>query len=90
MVVCMAVSKHFSLIATGNTNSIVCVYDLENAKLIHIHQASKEKNEKIVMLGFLEPFPILVCCTNEGYLNIWACKGAPLDQRYQLLGKFIN
>ena len=81
MVVCMAVSKHFSLVATGNNNSIITIWDLETAKIVQAHLVSKDK-EKIVFLEFLESYPILVSCTNDGVASAYAIKGAPLDQRY--------
>ena len=42
-VVCMAVSKHHSLIATGNAFGQVITWDLETAKILQVHIAVADR-----------------------------------------------
>ena len=57
MVVRLAISKEQGLIATGNQQGLVMIWDLETSKLDYIHVAPKDT---ITVLEFLEDYPILV------------------------------
>ena len=57
MVVRLAISKEQGLIATGNQQGLVMIWDLETSKLDYIHVAAKDS---ITVLEFLEDYPILV------------------------------
>lgn len=85
MVQCMALSKHHSLIVTGNAHGMVTTWDLETAKIMHVHQAS---SEKITMLGFGGTYPILFCASEDGSFSAWATKTSPVQHRYSCLARF--
>ena len=87
-VVCMTVSKYHSLIATGNAFGQVITWDLETAKILHVHIAVGD--EKITLLEFLDAYPILVCGGSDGSISLWATRGAPTTSRYDCLGRFRN
>ena len=87
MVECMAMSKHHSLIVTGNAHGFVTTWDLETAKIMHAHQAS---NEKITLLNFAGKYPILMCGSEDGSFSAWATKTAPFKSRYECLARFKN
>ena len=78
-ITCMTVSKHHSLIATGSWSGNLTIWDFETGKIDQMHVAAESK---IIFLQFLDPYPILVAGGVQGYVTVWATRGAPIDIRY--------
>ena len=70
-VVIMAFCKQQSLIATGNQQGLVMIWDMETCKLDKVIVAVKDS---VTLLEFMDDYPILVCGGQDGSLSFWATK----------------
>lgn len=88
-VVISAVSKHHSLMATGNLVGQINVWDFETGK---IQRTLFAGGRRITMLSFADKYPMLVSGTSGGVVQIWSIgRGdVPLAFRFSCLGRFVN
>lgn len=87
LIVCMTVSKHHSLIATGSQSGLVTLWELETGRCNKAHIAARAN---ITFLQFMDKYPILMAGGSMGYCSLWVTKGAPMAYRHQCLGRFQN
>ena len=71
MVVCMAISKHLSLIATGNQYGLVVIWGMEYGKIDKVFYAAKGK---ISFMEFVGEYPLLVVGSYDGVMTVWGTK----------------
>ena len=86
-IVSSAVSKHHSLMATGDLFGQINVWDFETGKAERIFFAGERR---VNMLQFLDKYPILVSGTSGGQVQVWSMSRAPLAFRFLCLGRFVN
>ncbi len=87
MVVCMTASPSQFLIATGNQQGHITVWDIETGRIDAIHFAS---NAMIISLQFVDDYPILLAGGQDGSITAWATKRAPKNIQRTCLGRFHN
>jgi WD40 repeat protein len=66
-----AYSHNLGLIATGSRDNMVRVWDYEKVKL---EEELAGHTADVVILKFLNPFPILLSADNSGQLYLWLTK----------------
>jgi len=76
----LAYSSHLSLLASGSSNGIIAVWDLETGKLETLLLGHKND---INALEFADPFPLLISGSNEGMICIWGVR--PIMQKYKYI-----
>lgn len=73
-ITCGAYSHNLGLIATGSRDYTVRVWDYEKVKL---EDELIGHTSDVVILKFLNPFPILLSADNSGQLYLWLTKPHP-------------
>ena len=82
----MDYSHELNLIATGSRDSILKIWDYERCKLeVSLTMHSGE----IVLVRFLDPFPLLFTSDSSGYGVIWQMKSS-YEQRYKCITAWQN
>jgi len=86
-ITCMQYSEQLSLIATGDSNGQVNVWDYEKSRIEYI---CKAHSEEILDLKFIDPYPLLLVSSCDGAISLWGVRGAPKLTRYNCLACFLN
>ena len=86
-ITCVAFSSMFGIIASGSSNGLIAVWDFELAKL---EAALFGHTKDISSLKFVEPYPLLVSCSNSGELFIWGIRPICLQKRNICFVKLQN
>lgn len=84
---CLAYSAHLALMASGDSNGSVNVWDFEMSRLEGL---CLFHTREIVALKFLEPFPVLVSSAADNYVCLWAVRGASAGTCYSCLCRLPN
>ena len=83
----LAYSSHLSLLASGSSNGIIAVWDLESGKLETLLLGHKND---INALEFADPFPLLISGSNEGIICIWGVRPIIQKFKYICLLRIVN
>lgn len=83
----LAYSSHLSLLASGSSNGIIAVWDLETGKLETLLLGHKND---INALEFAHPYPLLISGSNEGVICIWGVRPIIQKYKYICLLKIVN
>ena len=81
----LAYSEHLSLIASGDGEGIINVWDYEFSRLEEIcvgHSCA------ITALAFVDPYPGLLAADSNGNVVLWAVR--PSVKKYKCLMRFAN
>ena len=81
-ILCMDLSRFYNNFATGSTDGLINVWDIELSKMddTNIIQSYKPGIFNVINLKFLDPFPILAAIYSNGELFLW---GTNPDKKYK-------
>lgn len=80
-------SEHHCLIATGGVLGTISVWDFELFKLVHVFHGC---SGGVTVLEFADKFPLLVGCSQQGVICVYAIRGAHLSIQGRCLARFVN
>lgn len=83
----LAYSSHLSLLASGSSNGIIAVWDLETGKMETLLLGH---HNDINALEFAHPFPLLFSGSNEGIICVWGVRPIIQKYKYICLLKIVN
>ena len=86
-ITCVEISMHLSLMASGDSNGHVVVWDLELTKVDGVLFGHKGAINDI---KFIQEYPLLVTASADSTLAIWAVRPAPIEIRNVCLTRFMN
>ena len=84
---CLEYSAHLALMASGDLNGVIDIWDFETSRLEGL---CLFHTREILALKFLDPFPILVSSSADGYICLWAIRKANPSQCYSCLCRLPN
>jgi len=86
-ILALAYSSHLSLLASGSSNGIIAIWDLETGKMETLLLGHKND---INALEFADPFPLLISGSNEGIICVWGVRPIIQKFKYVCLVRIVN
>ena len=83
----MAYSPLLALLASGSSNSIISIWDIELAKLDEVCYGH---TSEITAMEFLDPYPVLVSASNDGSVILWGVRPCVVKYRYKPIVRIFN
>lgn len=86
-ITCITYSTYMSMIASGSSNGIVCIWDFELGKL---QGACFGHKREITSIAFLDPYPNLITFSLDGLICLWYFKALGTKSRLKCLTRLKN
>ena len=80
-------SAYFTLLASGSSNGLVAIWDLETGKMdgLLVNEVSE-----VVAIEFMDPIPVVVTGQSNGMVSLWTVKSTSHYQRYRCILRISN